>query len=288
MGRRVSSTWAPWNGIDNAARLAGITRSGLCRRLANGWRPDEAVAGKRFPPPPPPPKPKRHVREWTDEEKETLRACWRGTARAERAAKRKLPGRSSLAIRQQAKRMGLVRKRSWKLDEEKLRTLWQTMTPRELRTALGGRSWSAILERARLLGLPFGPPKGCESLNKAAERCGVNHAHLLRILAACEVPLRECYPNNRAPKKFPRHYVDSFEVTRAVEWYSRSVLLTPMAREYGIHEKTLRKWVDRAGLTPRIYSQSERFEPEEVERVLREHGATKGAAPRPRGRPKRC
>jgi len=95
-----------------------------------------------------------------------------------------LPMRSQSAIRQRLLDLGLRPTSGSRWSDADLRLLaarWSLVGQRTLLRTFPGRSWQAIFERARILGLPS-IPQGFETLKSAAIRCGIDGTTARRII----------------------------------------------------------------------------------------------------------
>lgn len=120
---------------------------------------------------------------WSAEDVAFLREHYRRRGCAWVAAKL---GRSRCSVFRRAQRDG-VRRQAWTAREAAtLMREWGEVAPRELRRKLPGRSWAAIVSRARVLRLPSAS-RGVVSILEATRLTGLSRPTLLRVLAEAGV-----------------------------------------------------------------------------------------------------
>jgi hypothetical protein len=133
------------------------------------------------------------------------------------------------------------------MEDHKLRFLWGGEESLEAISRALQRPHSGIISRAFELGLPFGPPPGCEGLYAARQRTGYSSRQIRAVLAHAGVKLT---PARTAPVKGRARqrcfYVEIEEVNRAVAAWNATEAVAAAAKRRGIHPDTLRRWLKEA------------------------------------------
>jgi len=194
-------------------------------------------------------------RPWTDAEKAIVRERYE----AEGAHKLgEVLGRSWHGVFRMASRLGgLQRKRRWgTVDDRRLKTLWLSSDSLESIAGKLGRTPLTTYWRAYELDLPLGAPAGYEYLSAAATRTGYETSQLRVILGAAGVAIRPVRARTSKKRKSRAHFVDPFDVDRAVEAWLQLETVECAARRLGIGGDNLRRWLREAGhdKPPRKYT----------------------------------
>lgn len=121
-------------------------------------------------------------------------------------------------------------------DERQLAWLWEQYDLREVAKRLG-RTPIAVYFRLHYLGLGNGFPRGGESLQQAADRAGVSHRHLRRILewAGVRMRLSRYNPHFRGASRRRRvRWVMPEDVDQAIAAWCRLETITAAADRLGM------------------------------------------------------
>lgn len=157
-----------------------------------------------------------------------------------------------LTVRQvyrRQKALGIYCKRRWtEQDDAQLRFLWGIHSIEVISKKLG-RTQPTVYWRAQLLGLGLGCPRGCVYINELSRQSGFAPATLRRILAWADVPIKRALTR---PGVQPRgasrigaltYFVDHAEGLEAVERWLAAEYVTTAARDRGLGNCTLRRWL---------------------------------------------
>lgn len=174
-----------------------------------------------------------------------------------------LPHRTPAAIQCRSRSVATAhrRVRRWTSREDRTLTLSWGDAPRTLRAKLPGRSWVAIVQRARVLDLPrVARVEGQVSIAEAARVCGYSHETLVAILHEEGVDIEHYHGGVHAERRVQgrarrgAYAVDLDEVREAVARYiartSHTETIVEAARRYGTNRDAMRAAVDAAGLLP--------------------------------------
>lgn len=136
----------------------------------------------------------------------------------------------------------------WTRDEVVYLTKhWRDHERKTIRQRLR-RAWTAIMRKAKTLGLQRGTPQGFETLKAAAQRKLVSPDYLLRILRHFEVPIRKPYGNrNTESKRANAFYIEIDAVDEAWEGWVQLWSFSRYAEERGLHRVTLWRLLEKAG-----------------------------------------
>lgn len=204
---------------------------------------------------------------WTAQEEETLR-CYYARAGAKRVAA--MLGRSERAIFKRAQVLGVISRPIWTVAEDNiLRREWGEVGPRSLREKLPGRKWSAIVWRAKDLGLPS-PKQGRVALSVAARAAGFSHYLMLNILETEGVRVERYAGGLHAQHRREQHrVVDPDEARAAVERWLRRETVAQAATRIGVGRAAMRAILIRTGtLRPQGRGHVVRYTPEEIDRAV--------------------
>jgi hypothetical protein len=190
---------------------------------------------------------------WEPAEDEIVRANY-PRRRAHAKLRRLLPHRTWGAIKQRAGVLGLATlHRVWTARERAyVEANWQVVGVAAIALALR-RTRCAIVQYAKELGLPFGIPQGCLSIEQAAKRQSYERSVLRKILQREGVAFHP-WQGFRGRGKSPRYYVDEVEMLEALERHERRVHSTETikgaARARGLCHQMLGRWLYEAGAAP--------------------------------------
>lgn len=135
-------------------------------------------------------------------------------------------------------------------DTARLVRLWTSSASLpEIAFALG-RTEATVYWYAWHRGLPRGCPQGYESVTTAAKRTGFEVATLVHLLHRWGVRTTPWRGKPGAAARRHYHFVDSFDVDRAVEKWAESEIVTVAARRHGLCGETLKQWLIAAGHRP--------------------------------------
>lgn len=161
-----------------------------------------------------------------------------------------------LSVRQVHRRVQTLKLRKLKRwsehDDRALRWMWESSTLAEVAKKLG-RTPQAVYQRAKILGLGLGCPRGLEYLSHAAARVGYSVLSLRRILKWARVPLRRGNVNPSAKRRGTgRHnyvtwIVDPERVNEAVERWCAHETLHEAGQRTGICDEVLGRWLTADG-----------------------------------------
>lgn len=188
-------------------------------------------------------------------------------------------GRTANAVRLRARFFGLRAHRSflpWTAREDRtLRLEWGELTVRSLRAKLPGRTWVAIVCRARTLRLGS-PAQGRVAVAVAARMCGFAHMTMAKILRVEGVHV-ERHPGgvHARARKVPRSLVDPDEARAAVTRYlarmSAAESITQAAARTGLTARQVQARLARAGvLAPVGRGHHFRVDPAVTDRAIAE------------------
>lgn len=225
---------------------------------------------------------------WTEEEERILRAHY-PQKNGVQSCGRLLPHRSLNSLRLRASKLALRAHRSTKpwtpRELHILRLEWGEVAPRTLREKLRPHTWTAIVWRAKHMGLGS-PARGLVSIRRAAEVCGYCSRSMRKILVEQGVTIHQHPGGLRAQKRRERReLVELDEARAAVERHMAATsadsreTIREAARRHGVSQTTMAGRLARAGLLPRPGSGH-------VVLVLPEHSdrAVQMWKPRKRGR----
>lgn len=233
---------------------------------------------------------------WMKAEDDVLRAVYPRRGRSSRNpwAKlcRVLPGRTRVAIKVRARKIGLHRSLVWTAAEDAyLRREWGEVGRRTVEAALPTRTWSAIVQRVNDLGLST-IPQGWVTLSEACRRTGYDFKQLHVIIAWTNAQekarLRACGSNSdphalgvrtrqhtatwsgRASKQ-PWVWVEWDALEAAIARWLKTERAADAARRLGLRYMTLLHWLEEDGLHGRVKRGQKRheirFEPDVYDRV---------------------
>lgn len=221
------------------------------------------------------------MKTWTHDEDAVLRARYPRDTAAELA---RLLGCTEDDVWHRAKKLGLRKRKPWsETDKRKLRFLWMGEESLvEIARAME-RSQNSIDAMAFRLGLPMGPPAGCEYLANAAKRTGYSVRQLRRVCARFGVKVRRARTRPIESKgkglhEWRAHYVESDAVDAAVAKWLETEAVATAARRRGLHNATLRRWLRDAGVREAKTSQGLRAHWRVDSKVIDEVIATRRAA----------
>ncbi len=213
-------------------------------------------------------------RRWTTEEDAALRDLYprvRGPAKVAAAT-----GHTLNAVRQRAALLGVRAKRQsrpWTAREDRLLTIeWGDVGTRVLKSKFPGRTWVAIVCRAKTLGLGS-PAQGHVSIDHAARVCGYSPTYMGKLIRALGVAVHPHPGGMLAGKRVcPRNLVDLDEVREAVVRHLSSdtrETLREAAARVGLTPPQVKERLRRAGLLPCIgRGLAARIEPADVDRAV--------------------
>lgn len=234
---------------------------------------------------------------WTAEEFETLARLATHRGRVRRALpwdriEAALPGRSRRTISVRLARLtrrGVVKRggREWTREENlTLRRLWTESAERTLLAALPRRSWSAIIQHARQLGLEV-RVRGLVSIPAAATALGLSHEAVIALAARASIAL--CYAphaptRNRGPVKRLRaarrpRFVDLDALREALEAELERETIAYASQRHGLPRATLARWLHAAEVAGHKLGSETMFDPADVDRVVAAHGWAPGRVP---------
>lgn len=148
---------------------------------------------------------------WSDNEDAILREL--GSKLEARCLAARLPGRSEVAVKNRRIKLGICKSRRWTPAEDlALEMAWGNDV--ETIAAELGRTEHAVYTRAYQRGL-LGVPRGGESIDAAAKRCGYEHGTMVRILEAAGVEIHPVL--NGGPGKKSWRWVDKIDSDAAVK-----------------------------------------------------------------------
>ena len=188
-------------------------------------------------------------------------------------------GVSSNVVRLRVKRLKSEGKRGTRKyhrwseeDDAKLAIEWRPTDIRQTAKALG-RSVFATMFRARAMGLidHRGCPQGYEYLSDAVDRLGFSEAELKRMVA--NAGLKRYKALTIYGTRIKRTYLyDAEKLTDMVDAWLETARVGDFARENGLMEITLRRWLRYRGIEKpsKVATQSWRQPIELLEDVLRE------------------
>lgn len=130
------------------------------------------------------------------------------------------------------------------LEENRLRLFWGARSVPDIAETLG-RSAFAVYQRAELLGLGLGCPRGYEYLTAAARRTGFEVARLRLILGEAGFKIRGAMVRGGATV---RYYVDPEKVDAAVASWLATETLAGAARRLGMWPDTLERRLLASGV----------------------------------------
>lgn len=198
-----------------------------------------------------------------------------------------LPGRTRRTITARLvklTRAGVVHRggRRWTTSEDAtlLRT-WPESAHRTLLDALPARSWAAIRQRARVLGLET-RVRDLVALPEAARRLGLSRAATVALAERSGVPLRHAphadgRRRDRGPVKRLRaarrpRYVDLDALTEALEAELTRETVTVACARHGLQRGTLTRWLLADGVARVQLGREWTYAPADVDRVVAAHG----------------
>jgi hypothetical protein len=187
-------------------------------------------------------------RAWTVAERETLKALY--VTKGLHACERALPGRSSHAICQAARRLGLRTHKRWTAEDDRIITSEWGFTSLEQIARRLGRTAKAVYQHARAdLDVGMGAPEGAEYLTASARRTGFDVPTLRRVLAYAGVKPRRV-PTRPTGRRVSHRmtYVDGLDVDDAVAAWMASEYVEPAAVARGISGEALARWLHEAGV----------------------------------------
>lgn len=205
---------------------------------------------------------------WSPAEDAIIRLLYKrrdGVARIHRH----LPHRSRGSISGRAERLGLRSPRAhWTRRENAILVReWHDVQPRTLRRKLPGRTWCAIAEHAKLLGLPLGIPQGHVSIKEAARRAGYAMPTLRALLVRQGVPMHaRC--ESSARRSQVRRYVEWEACMRAIQADLRMETLTQAAERTQFSAQWLREILRAAGIYRAERGERPRLDPATVDAAL--------------------
>ena len=161
-------------------------------------------------------------------------------------------------------------------EDRKLLTMWGERSRRTVREALHPRTWDAIVDRVKVLGLPLGPAgmQGYETIKAATIRTGYDRRQLLRILSAHGVNPVRCRTSSVTQPRTLFVEVDAVDAAIAAE-FAGFERVDDGARRHGLPGWLLLRWLRAAGEVPPAVPGKKpwhRVTPETVDRVVRERG----------------
>lgn len=205
---------------------------------------------------------------WTPADDEAVRALYPAAARDVVLAA--LPGRTWMATSVRARLLGVRRvaysgRKVWTpADDEALRAMWPEHVRKTICANLG-RSWAAVVHRAKVLGLVADGVrwKGYLTVTKAARRTGYAPRTFLRILGAYRehfaaiganeaavagIPAPSLTARNRPWLKHAHRMVDAQAALDAVEWWMAMEGAPQAAARLGLPYTTLVRRMEMAGV----------------------------------------
>lgn len=211
-------------------------------------------------------------RPWTQAELDAVRTRYATSGARALAAEL---GRSERSVVRKAQALGCARKPHWTPEEDdRLRLLWEGLSPPHVVARELGRSKGAVIQRATHLGLGRGVPQGYESIAQAAARTGLCEPTLRRVLLWAGVRRRRTMSSG--PRAMPRGShtcVDPFDVDEAVARWLATETVTAAAKRRGLRAITLTAWLREAKVIPepsRGSRRAHRVPSEEIDRVIQE------------------
>lgn len=227
---------------------------------------------------------------WTEAEEAVIREYYPKLKRKNHAKVwaellARVPGRSKFACQVRANRLGIVVKKPWTEEEDDgLRQRWSDCSASTILRYLPGRSWNAVLLRAKNLGLE-GRWQGFMSLRVAANVAGYSVEGLQTILDVMHVPLQHKSAVTRSGKRSGVHkMVEYDEVVEAIENYNKLETPRQAGERWGVPGSQVAKWVLQAGLRAPKSGVVIRFPPETLDALIGEKKKT--YKPRPRRKKK--
>ena len=227
-------------------------------------------------------------KEWTKEEEEILQQHYPKLKSKRRPNEviwqellAKLPGRSKFSCQVRASRLKASVKARWSSKEDMiLQGIFSDTSARTIMAQLPGRSWEAILTRAKNLGLGDARWQGYLSMKATADRLGFSEQGMMRILEDMNVSLRIKAIDNKKGAKYQHKMIEwDTAVEAATEWLARE---TPRmaAKRMGLSGNLVARWVGQAGYTSPKRGRAVRLRPEVINEVV--ESRLKTWKPRPR------
>lgn len=166
-------------------------------------------------------------------------------------------------------------KRWTEAEDRKLLALWGERSQRAVRAALPGRSWYAIVDRAKSHGCAIGAAgmQGYETVTAATVRTGYDRRALLRILTAHEVSFVH-HRTSHEGSHILFVEVDAVDAAIAAEFRDFECI-DDGARRHGLPRWLLLRWLRAAGEVPPAAPgrrPKNRVTPEATDRVVRDRG----------------
>lgn len=183
----------------------------------------------------------------------------------------------------------VARPRRWTAaDDLTLTWMWEHSATAKIARKLG-RSSAALRARAYKLGLGIGLPRGAETVQQAADRCGINRKLMVRVLAFAGVRARRTHVNT----DFDRRRVTQRrwkwllpeEADRAMTAWMATENLTAAALSRGVSRYALELRVRRDHAVELVqWGRETRVPTTVIEAVCAELAATKRRGPPRRAR----
>jgi len=185
-------------------------------------------------------------RPWTEAEDALLRARYprEGSGPCGDAL-----GRSTTAIQERARAIGVVCRARWSdAEDARLAMMWGVYRVDVIARTIG-RTIHGVWYRAGLLKLGLGCPQGHETIEQAARRAGYDRATLRKILRWARVRVDRAFTRDALRldrRKGVRRVVETTDVDDAVARWCETEIVSEAARRLDIHPTTLRRLLREA------------------------------------------
>ena len=139
--------------------------------------------------------------------------------------------------------------RPWSdVDKDLLSLYWPERSKRYMCKHLK-RSWSAIVDQAYRMDLPFAPRAGTDFVSAVAKDSGFSLKKFRKIMAEYKVPIT-VYPYGKSTKN-PRHVVSIAASGAAIARnLTEKETRAGLARRHGKDHTTISRWLEEDGLIP--------------------------------------
>lgn len=213
---------------------------------------------------------------WTDREKKDLinLASIRRRRKLDwKALHKRFPHRTKKAIHLQIVKLGVQSKLWTREQDQLLRSLWGSVSPKVLRSRFRGVwPWDSVQGRAKILGLRKDIPQGMVSIYNLSRdpKWGYCYAVTRGMFQWAEVKMTSFRYSGKNPKRF---CVDEVEALEAAARWAKSEVPEQASDRLNVSAGTLRKWLQRDGhyipnkANPRRF----RADPEFYDRLYAKH-----------------
>lgn len=177
------------------------------------------------------------------------------------------------ALLARRKSLGIeIRRRRWSANEIRiLGAEWGEVSSRTLRSKLPKRTWAAIYNQARSMGLSM-KPQGYERVSDLARRAGYSRDQMVSILKMYEVKTKFSYSEKKSGKG--RLYAQPDDALEAASKYSKLDSIADVMRRYVTNHRTVYGIALRAGLITSTNAcvRKHRLDPDEIDKLMSLHG----------------